>query len=117
MKAIEEYQYSVVVSLVPLKPISILRVEINIKELTKDNYSSLFDTLLFKLRDLGFSISTDKSFANYTEYGNVLEFSLEPYTDELELAKDVVEELRGIFGTHSVLNRVRIKGEVKSMKT
>lgn len=111
MKAIEEYQYLVVVTLLPLRHSSLLRVEINIRELTKDNYSSLFDKLLFKFRELGFSVSEDKSFANYTEHNNVLEFSLEPYTNELELAKDVVEELGSIFGTHSVLNRVRIKGK------
>ena len=111
MKPINEYQYSVVVALLPLRHSSLLRIEINIREITKDNYSSLFDKLLFKFRDLGFSVNEDKSFANYTEYNNVLEFSLEPYTNELELVKDVVEELGSIFGTHSVLNRVRIKGK------
>ena len=111
MKTLEEYQYLVVVTLLPLRPISILRVEFNIRELTKNNYSPQFDNLLFKFRELGFSVSEDKSFANYTEYNNVLEFSLEPYTNELEVAKDVVEELGSIFGTHSVLNRVRIKGK------
>ena len=111
MKEIKEYQYLVVVTLLPLRPISILRVEFNIIELTKNNYSHQFDNLLFKFRELGFSVSEDKSFANYTEYNNVLEFSLEPYTNELEVAKDVVEELGSIFGTHSVLNRVRIKGK------
>ena len=111
MKPIKEYQSSVVVTLLPLRHSSLLRIEINIREIPKDNCSSLFDKLLFKFRDLGFSVSTDKSSANYTEYENVLEFSLEPYTNELELVKDVVEELESIFGTHSVLNRVRIKGK------
>ena len=111
MKAMEEYQYSVVVTLLYLRPISILRVEFNIRELTKNNYSIQFDNLLFKFRELGFSVSEDKSFANYTEYNNVLEFSLESYTDELEVARDVVEDLESIFGTHSVLNRVKIKGK------
>lgn len=110
MKPVKGYQSSVVVTLLPLRHSSILRVEINIREITKDNYFNLFNKLVFKFRDLGFSISTDKSSFNYTEYENVLEFSLEPYTNELELTKDVVEELEDVFGT-SVLNRVKIKGK------
>ena len=110
MKPIEEYQSSVVVTLLPLRHSSLLRVEINIRELTKDSYPNIFADFLFKFRNLGFSVSPDKSSANYTEYNNVLEFSLEPYINELELTKDVVEELGSIFGT-SVLNRVRIKGK------
>ena len=111
MKEIKEYQYLVVVTLLPSRYSSVLRVEINMREFAKDDYPRIFDNLLFKFRGLGFSISVDKSFTNYTEYENVLEFNLEPYTKELELAKDVVEELGSIFGTHSVLNRVRIKGK------
>lgn len=110
MKPIKEYQSLVVVTLLPLRHSSILRVEINIGEIVKDNYSNLFNNLLSKFRELGFSVSPDKSSSNYTEDNNVLEFSLEPYTNELELTKDVVEELSSIFGT-SVLNRVRIKGK------
>ena len=108
MKAIKEYQYSAVVTLLPLRHSSLLRVEINIRELTKDNYFNLFNNLLSKFRELGFSVSPDKSSANYTEYDNILEFDLEPYTNELELTKDVVEELSGIFDM-SVLNRVKLK--------
>lgn len=113
MKSIIEYQYSAVIFLIPSRYSSILRVEINPKEFKKENYKELFDSLLFKFRSKGFSVSEDKSFVNTTEYKNIMEFSLEFYTNEVELAKDITEELNKAF--EFVLNRVIIKKELKKL--
>ena len=112
MKPIKDYQRSAAISLHPFpsRYCNVLRVEINPEEFKKEDYKNTFDELLKKFR-VNYSVSDSKSFGNGTEYKNVIEFTLAYYVNEVELAKDITEELKKMFD--SVLNRVRIKKEYK----
>ena len=118
MKPIEEYQYSVVITLLPnpLKHLNTLRVEVNPFRFDEAFYFNRFKNLRYVLANLGFSASLDKNLAfNQTEFFNVIELFLPLYANEAEIAKDLVNVLEKdeFFGKDSVLNRVTIKKELR----
>lgn len=117
MKHLKEYEKSAVITLLPnpVRHIATLRIEINPREIYKQNYLDIFEKLCSKFRDLGFSVNTDGSIANYTKYSNIIEFVLASYCLEVQIAKDIAKELEEIFGEDSVLNRVMIKKELKKL--
>lgn len=112
MKHISEYEYAVVISLLPnpMRHTATLRIEINPEEFKRDNYQELFENIRDNLRNFDFGVSEDRNLAfNSTDFCNVMEIVLAPYTSEVKIARDIAEELEKIFGKNSVLNRVMIK--------
>lgn len=116
MKHISLYEKAVVITLQPnpLKHLATLRIEINPREFERDSYKSRFDKLLHILRDSGFGATTDKNLSfNSTELFNVMEVTLPTYISEVQVARDIEEEVKKLFGDDSVLNRVMIKEKLK----
>lgn len=115
MKHINEYEKPVVITISPnlAKHLATLRIELSLQEINKIGYIDKFNKLCEKFRQLGFSVSVDKNFFNYTDLPNVMEFTLSPNASEVRIAKDVEEELKKEFGDNSVLNRVIIKEKLK----
>ena len=116
MKSINEYEKKVAISLLPnpMKHLATLRIEINPNELSNLGYLDIFDELCYYLRQLGFNVSVDKNQTfNYSDFPNIIEILLPPYTSEVKIAKDLTEKLEEIFGVDSVINRVMIKKELK----
>ena len=116
MKESKKYQKKASITYLPFptRYQSVLRVEINPLEFTNENLNYLlsFQSLVKKLRELKFMISTEKSeFNNHPDYKNVIQIVIEPYSSPVEIAKDLQEELEEIFGVNSVINQVRIKGK------
>jgi len=112
MKELKKYQKKAAISLIPSRYQNLLKIEINPLEFENTNYLLSFQGLVTKLRQLKFIVHVDKSeFNNHSEYKNIIEVVMEPYNSLVEIAKDLEEELEGIFGVNTVMNQVKMKGK------
>jgi len=113
MKEISEYRKSATIYFVPnLRNGNSLKIEFG-------NFDvDIFNNVLKKLRNLGFSCSEAVSHSNCIGRPNIIDISLDLCVDEKEVAHDLFNYLETKLGKDQVIDRIRstIRKENNNMK-